>query len=225
MCWRRWRNARRSAGTSICRCSTRSDAVLKRMKRPGHARQLRAAARPHSHARARRRRCARPSSSASRARRMRISPNCRASSRRCSSTTSACFTYSHEEGTSAHALADDVPAGGEAAAADRRSCARRRQIVARGAERRASASGSDCSSTGRRLSTNSSCAPGWRARRPTSTRSSTSPTATRPSSPPARSSTPKSSGSRGYDLLARPVLGGPCVVRNCIRVIRLRVVT
>ncbi len=34
---RRWPTARRSASTSTCRCSTRPNAVLKRMKRPGHA--------------------------------------------------------------------------------------------------------------------------------------------------------------------------------------------
>ena len=61
------------------------------------------------------------------------------------------FTYSHEEGTRAFELADDVPAADQAKRRRTRLMARQKRIVARGAARRASGSrGRACWSTARR---------------------------------------------------------------------------
>ena len=82
------------------------------------------------------------------------------------------FTYSHEEGTRAFGLADDVPAGGEAPATKCADGASKEDsgAGAQGADRHAR---SRCSSTARRRSTRWCCRGGSRGRRPTSTRSST----------------------------------------------------
>ena len=93
-----------------------SDAVLKRMKRPGTRAGYERLLDRIRHARARASRCARRSSSASPARPTRTSPSCRASSKPIEFDHVGVFTYSHEEGTSAHGLADDVPARRQAAA-------------------------------------------------------------------------------------------------------------
>ena len=81
------------------------------------------------------------------------------------------FTYSHEEGTRAFGLPDDVPA---AVKRRRRNSlmARQKKIVARRTGR-GSAPRCACSSTARRQSTSWCCRAGSRDRPPTSTRSST----------------------------------------------------
>ena len=97
-------------GTSTCRSSTRSDAVLRRMRRPGDARRatsrlLRRIRRPRSRRHAphdvHRRVPRRDRGGVRRARRVRA--------RTSRFDHVGVFTYSHEEGTTAGALRDDVP--------------------------------------------------------------------------------------------------------------------
>ena len=80
------------------------------MKRPGTRARLREAAGAHSRAHPRRRRCAPRSSSASPAKRKRTSTSSSASSTTVEFDHVGVFTYSHEEGTTAFDLTDDVPA-------------------------------------------------------------------------------------------------------------------
>ena len=121
--WRRWRTARRSASTSICRCSTRPIAVLEAHEAPRHAPDLRQAADAHPRARARR-----------------LLPHHlhRRVPRRDGSTTPSfrrrfvgdhvfdhvgAFTYlARGRGTSAPQLDDDVPAAVEDGGAPRNAC-------------------------------------------------------------------------------------------------------
>ena len=114
------------------------------------------------------------------------------------------FTYSHEEGTRAHALTDDVPAAVKRRAAQRADGAAeadRRGAAGRPGRQR----GRACWSMARRGARAGAAGPASRVRRPTSTRWSTSPTATR---------RPISAGDlvagadcrgRGYDLVAAPI--------------------
>ena len=74
------------------------------------ARRYERAARPHPRRACPASRCAPPSSSASPARPRRTSTSCATSSRTVEFDHVGVFTYSHEEGTPAHALDDDVPA-------------------------------------------------------------------------------------------------------------------
>ena len=118
-------------------------------------------------------RSGRPSSSASRARPRPTSPSSRASSRDTGFDHVGVFTYSHEEGTRAFALADDVPA---AVKRQRRERADGAAEADRGRARSRRGSGREVDgarSTARRPSTSWCCRAGSKVRRPTSTRSST----------------------------------------------------
>ena len=117
-------------------------------------------------------RCARRSSSASPARPRTTSPSSQASSRTVGFDHVGVFTYSHEEGTSAHELDDDVPAATKQKRQDRLMARQKRHRRGR-ASRRGSANGPGWWSTARPPSTNWSCTAGCPARRPTSTRWST----------------------------------------------------
>ena len=124
-----------------------SDAVLKRMKRPGTRaayeqlldRIRDAGARCHA--------CAPRSSSGFRAKRTPTLPNSKRSSQDVRFDHVGVFTYSHEEGTSAHQLADDVPARDQDGSGNRLMSLQKR-IVGE-AQKAASDARSGCSSTGR----------------------------------------------------------------------------
>ena len=87
-----------------------SNPVLQAHEAARHAADVRHAARPHPRRACPASRSARPSSSASPARPRRTSTSCARSSRDHAFDHVGVFTYSHEEGTSAYALDDDVPA-------------------------------------------------------------------------------------------------------------------
>ena len=170
-----------------------------------HAQELRAAARPTSGPACPAPPCARPSSSASPARPRPTSPSSRDSSTRVRFDHVGVFTYSHEEGTRGRRVGRRRAGGDEAEAprpADGAAAGDRRG----GAAGAASAAASGWSSTARRPSTSSSCAAVWRPRRPTSTRSSTSPTATPPTLAAGQFLEAEVVGARDYDLVARPLL-------------------
>ena len=79
------------------------------------------------------------------------------------------FTYSHEEGTTAYGLADDVPAAVKTKRRNR-LMAEQKRIVARAQKAADRQHGAGAWWTGPRPSTSWSGAAGWRARRRTSTR-------------------------------------------------------
>ena len=114
------------------------------------------------------------------------------------------FTYLHEEGTSAHQLADDVGAGTKTPRRNRLMKVQKRLV---GDAQKARIG------TAVRLVVDGPAAEhelrtggrGWRARRRILTRWSTSPSAIQRNSRPDSSTGAKVVGSRDYDLLARPL--------------------
>ena len=150
-----------------------SAAVLKRMRRPGNRADLRHAARADPRPRARRHAPHHASSSGFPGETDADFAELEAFVADTGFDHVGVFTYSHEEGTRAFALTDDVPARGEAAAARRADGAAEADRGGR-QQRRASAAEVDgARSTVRRPSTSWSCRGGSKGRRPTSTRSST----------------------------------------------------
>ena len=112
------------------------------------------------------------------------------------------FTYSHEEGTAAAAMEDDVPAAVKRKR-QRRVMQVQQRIVARRQKARV-ASGCGWWWTARRRSTSWCCRDGWPARRPRSTRSCSSPTATH-RYPAGTFVDAEVVDAAGYDLIVRPV--------------------
>ena len=142
-----------------------SDAGAQAHEAARHAARLRAAARSDPRRASPASPSAPPSSSAFPGETEADSPSLRRSSSDHAFDHVGVFTYSHEEGTSAHRLDDDVPARSRSA----RRIARDATAEADGAASasgRASASGSGCWWTARRPSTTWSCGAGWKSQAP-----------------------------------------------------------
>ena len=116
---RRWPSARRSAGTSTCRCSTPRRRPASGCDVPATARRYDKLLDADPRAACPTSRCGRRSSSGSRAKPTQDFEELCDFVRDTAFDHVGVFTYSHEEGTRAYAMADDVPARGKAAAARR----------------------------------------------------------------------------------------------------------